>query len=496
MHETTLRSILICFTLGTAAAASLLPPEEELVELGKRINGSVKLPSSFGFSRAVRQWNARFDKLQPRAIIYALDEPAVQASVKLLLNYSACYTVRSAGHSFPGWAVQDGCVVLDVAGLNFIEYDSSSEQVHTGPGATFWDFTKALGIVNRTTTHGFGPTVAFGGYTQGGGVGLTHRKYGLAIDNLRSARVVLTNGTLVEANATSHPELFWALRGGGGGNWGVVTSYNFQTYDASQPILYVMISWRLSSALVNETAAVWQAYMAGNQDVDFGLYWRITGNPVLGELGTTVEIYGIYTGEPQVGRTVIENYITLFPTAPHSHEMTEMAIDKAYLSFMSPFKHIPHTGFFLQSRLLSEPMKEEAYHVLAKQLDKLHVLETFTLIWMDPLGGAVSKVAPNATAFPWRNAFANFAIFVFYLEPSAEQKARAWMADTWTRLEPSMGANKVYVNFCFANATDWQEAYYGENYPRLQRVKGLYDGNRRLEFPQGIELPSRADDAH
>merc|ERR1712166_1151571 len=274
-----------------------------------------------------------------------------------------------------------------------------------------------------------------------------------AIDNLLAATVVLPNGTTVEANHTSHTDLFWALRGGGGGNWGTVTQYTFQTYDA--------------------------------------------GDPVLGELGTTIQIYGIWTGKLDAGRTVMKDYIALFPTAPHSQEITPMAIDTAYKKFMGPFKSTPHTGFFLQSRLLQNPLESAAFPKLAEQLDKLHFLKTFALIWMDPFGGKVNQVNASSTAFPWRDAFANFAIFVFYLEEdglswgNTEEQARDWMAETWGGLEPHMGKSSVYINFCFDNATtgqnpNWQDAYYGDNLRRLQSIKARYDPNNKMSFPQSV----------
>jgi len=460
---------------------------DAMIELGASIDGHMLLPGDRRFGRSVKQWNKRFDTKEPSGVVYCASEQDVIDTLVLLDSFPACYTVRSAGHSFPGWSVRDNCTIIDVSGLDAIEYDQQTRVVTVGPGTNFWDFTEALGKVKRTTTHGFGPTVSFGGYTQGGGVGLTHRKYGLAIDNLLSARVILPNGTELLASAASHPDLFWALRGGGGGNWGVVTSYSFKTYDGSSPVMYVMLEWRFSKEIVDETGRIWQQYFVNNTDVDFGFYWRINGNPVLGEVGTKVQIYGIYTGAISTGETVVRHFTELFPTAPHSTEIKIVTIDAAYKRFMKPFKHTPHTGFFLQSRLLSKPMHDEAFSVLAHQLDKLHFLQTFTLIWMDPMGGRVAEVDGNSTAFPWRNAFANFAIFVFYLTDAVQESAASWMEDTWSKLDPSMGDNNVYVNFCFENVPDWQSAYYGENYARLQHVKAKYDPKQRMTFPQSIE---------
>lgn len=495
---------LVAFILCNATQPIELPSsrmitDQVLSALGSRMHagGYVLFSNASTFGRVTRQWNARFDSVRPRAAIYCMDHQEVEETILTLNHYDDCYTVRSAGHSFPGYATLQGCVLVDVSNLRSTRYDAETSRVIIGPGVTFWDFTTFLGSINRTTTHGFGPTVAFGGYTQGGGVGLTHRKYGLAIDNLLAATVVLPNGTTVEANHTSHSDLFWALRGGGGGNWGTVTQYTFQTYDASDPVLYVMFSWKFKKELVQETGNVWQQYFKDNHDPDFGLYWRITGNPVLGELGTTIQIYGIWTGELDAGHTVMNDYIALFPTAPHSHEITPMAIDTAYKKFMGPFKSTPHTGFFLQSRLLQNPLEPAAFPKLADQLDKLHFLKTFALIWMDPFGGKVNQVNASSTAFPWRDAFANFAIFVFYLQEdghgwgNTEEQARDWMAETWSGLEPHMGKSSVYINFCFDNATtgqnpNWQDAYYGDNLRRLQSVKARYDPINKMSFPQSV----------
>jgi len=460
-------------------------PDSVLNALNNQIDGDVVLPSNSNFQSSTKQWNARFDSKQPRAFIFCENENDVVQTVRTLRKYDTCTTIRSAGHSFPGWAVIDGCIVIDVSRMNKMAFSKETNTISIGPGTNFWDFTHYIADFNITTTHGFGPTVGFGGYTQGGGVGLTHRKFGLAVDNLVRAEIVLQSGEIINCTESNNGDLFWALRGGGGGSFGVVTGYEFKTYDASSQVLYVMLEWKFSKSIVRETAEIWQQYM-NNPSVsrDFGLYWRIDGNPITGELGTKVQIYGIWTGELDTGKSTIQSFVKLFPKSPKV-TTTPMMIDKAYEKFMGPYRHTPHTGFFLQSKLLQKPISGASYDILAKQLDKLHFLETFALIWLDPLGGKVAEVKPADTAFYWRNSFANFAIFVFYLTPQGEAPAKAWMDETFEKL--AIADESVYVNFNFANLSNWQHQYYGENYERLQHVKSIVDAGNYWRFPQSVE---------
>src|SRR2546421_7162697 len=214
-------------------------------ELASGLRGEVVPPSSSAYDQARLLFDTRFDAVMPRAIVFCESTADVQRTVRWAREHAVRIVPRSGGHSYGGYSTTTG-VIVDVSRLNGVTLDSSRHAV-VGAGARLIDVYAGLAQHGRTVPAGSCPTVGIAGLALGGGVGFASRKYGLTCDNLLEATVVLADGSAVMANVHTHPDLYWALRGGGGGNFGIVTRLVFRTHPVGQVATYA-IEWPWSDA--------------------------------------------------------------------------------------------------------------------------------------------------------------------------------------------------------------------------------------------------------
>jgi len=214
-------------------------------ELAAGLRGEVVLPGASAYEQAQVLYNMRFDAVKPRAVVFCEATDDVQRTVRWARTHAVRIVPRSGGHSYGGYSTTTG-VIVDVSRLNGVTLDSSRHAV-VGAGARLIDVYAGLAQHGRTVPAGSCPTVAIAGLALGGGVGFASRKYGLTCDNLVEATVVLADGSAVVANARAHADLYWALRGGGGGNFGIVARLVFRTHPIGQVATYA-IEWPWSDA--------------------------------------------------------------------------------------------------------------------------------------------------------------------------------------------------------------------------------------------------------
>src|SRR5437870_6633542 len=224
-------------------------------ELASGLRGEVVLPSSSAYDQARLLFDTRFDTVMPRAIVFCESTADVQRTVRWAREHAVRIVPRAGGHSYGGYSTTTG-VIVDVSRLNGITLDPDRRAI-VGAGARLIDVYQKLALHGRTVPAGSCPTVGIAGLALGGGVGFASRKYGLTCDNLLEATVVLADGSAVVANAHAHSDLYWALRGGGGGNFGIVTRLAFRTNPAPAVCTYSM-EWPWSDA--KDVVRAWQAF--------------------------------------------------------------------------------------------------------------------------------------------------------------------------------------------------------------------------------------------
>ncbi|RSN08258.1 FAD-binding dehydrogenase [Streptomyces sp. WAC 05977] len=414
---------------------------------------SLLLPGDSGYDSARRVFNPAFDGLRPAAIAKCAKPEDVQAAVSAAAR-RVPIAARSGGHSYAGYSVPDGGLMIDLGGMSSV--DVQGEQVVIGAGAKLKDVYATLGRAGRCLPAGSCPSVGIAGLTLGGGIGVLARKYGLTCDHLVSARVVTADGEIRTVSADSEPELFWALRGGGGGNFGVVTSFTFRTDPA--PSVVSVFSLRFPAGSANDVVAEWQRWLPEAPP-------ELWANVVLSGGSTVgVRISGCYVGDfaslarllDQVGGT-----------------RTVKQLD--YFGAMKYFSGSENRqSFVASSRILGEPVEPAKLTSVLKGRQGMDLL-------VDGLGGAVADIAPDATAFWHRTAIGSVQIY-----SQADVNNRSAATDSVAEVVSGLGLGGGYVNYIDPALPDWMTAYYGGNVTRLRQVAKTYDPDKVFGFAQAV----------
>lgn len=361
---------------------------------------------------------------------------------------------RGGGHCFAGRSSMTG-IVLDMSGLDGISVTDDGLAT-IGAGARLEQVYAALHAHGRTLPAGCGPTVGITGLTLGGGIGLLGRRYGLTCDRLVGARVVLADGSVVDCDHSCEPDLFWALRGAGGGQFGVVTSLRFDT--VPEPAT-TRIEARWPGIAVEELVAAWQVWAPDAPD-------ELTVN--LSLVPGAVRLFGAATLDEATTRELLR-------------EFTDQAIE---LRGGLPYHHLKRSfadarespATRIRSEFFSRTMSGRTLATLLTRLSEPGTTGrreiTFTV-----MGGAYNRVAEDATAFAHRGER-------FLLEHVGDP-ADPWVDRSWATAHAD-GSGRVYPNFPDPALHDWAAAYHAGNHTRLAAVKHAYDPHRFFDFPQAI----------
>ncbi len=415
---------------------------------------SLLLPGDSGYDNAKRVFNPAFDGLKPAAIANCAKPEDVQEAVSAAAR-RVPIAARSGGHSYAGYSVPDGGLMIDLGGMSSV--DVQGEQVVIGAGAKLKNVYATLGTAGRCLPAGSCPSVGIAGLTLGGGIGVLARKYGLTCDHLVSARVVTADGKLRTASAESEPELFWALRGGGGGNFGVVTSFTFRADPA--PSAVSVFSLRFPAGSADDVLAEWQRWLPEAPPELWANVVLSGGSPV------GARVSGCYVGDSASLGRLLDG----FPGASRSVKQLD------YLGAMKYFSGgESRQSFVASSRILGEPADPAKLTSVLKGRRGMDLL-------VDGLGGAVADVAPDATAFWHRKAIGSVQIY-----SQADTRNRSVATDSVAEVVTGLGLGGGYVNYIDPALPDWMTAYYGGNVTRLKQVAKTYDPDKVFGFAQAV----------
>jgi len=437
----------------------------DLAELRDSLDGELFSPDSPGYEAIRRAVNLAYQDARPRLVVRCRSASDVVAAIKYATVTGERLVPRGGGHCFAGRSSTDG-IVLDLSGLDGISM--ADDQIATiGAGARLGQVYAALHTYGRTLPAGCGPTVGITGLTLGGGIGLLGRKHGLTCDRLVGAQVVLADGSVVDCDNDHEPDLFWGLRGAGGGQFGVVTSLRFDT--VPEP-LTTRIEAQFSDPALDELVSAWQAWAPDALE-------ELTVNLTLvSEPGAPVQatLFGASTLEEGATRELLQELIhRVRPTT------IELLSGLPYHQLKSTFadpRGVPERVLRMRSEFFSRSL---APRTLASLLTKLGEPRTRARreLTFTATGGAYNRVAEDATAFAHRSGR-------FLLEHIAEA-ADPWVDESWATAHAD-GSGRVYPNFPDPALDDWAAAYHAGNYPRLAAVKNAYDPHRFFDFPQAI----------
>jgi FAD/FMN-containing dehydrogenase len=405
-------------------------------------------------------FNPVWDGQKPAAVAEVTSAADVQACIEAARGRVAL-AARSGGHSYAGYSSPAGGLQVDVRGLAEVEV-LPGDQVRIGSGAALGEVAKVLAASGRCLPTGTCPSVGVAGLTLGGGIGVLSRKYGLTCDHLVSAKVVTADGRLLTASAEQEPDLFWALRGGGGGNFGIVTEFVFDTVPAPEVTVF-SLSYPAGAAA--DALGAWQRWIA---DAPGELWSNVV---VRGGAQPSCKIGGCFVGSVG-GLAALVNQL---PPAERFIQPQTYAEATRYFAG-GP---IARESAVASSRVVGEPIGDptKAVALLAGQSDETYLI-------FDGLRGAVADVAPDATAFPHRKALANVQIYL-KTPPETAGQARANLATIRDGLGALVG-DTGYVNYIDPQMPQWAQAYYGGNLARLKDVAARYDPDHVFAFAQSV----------
>jgi len=451
-----------------------------LDRFSENFHGRIIQPEDSDYDQARTLYNAMIDK-HPRLIARCADIADVLAAVRFGREQQLDTAIRGGGHNGPGLALVDDGLVIDLSGMKGIRVDPQKNTVRVEPGCTWGDVDHATHAFGQATVSGIISSTGVGGLALGGGHGYLTRKYGLTIDNLLEADVVLAEGRLVRASEEEHPDLFWALRGGGG-NFGVVTSFVFRTHPVDT-IYGGPIIWPIDRA---EEILIWYRDFIRDAPADltgwFGFHRVPTGSPLPEELhghhGCVTT--WCYAGPLDKAEEVFE------PIRKVAPPVLDMAEPRPYPVLQSMFDEMFYPPG-LQWYWKADFVKEISDEAVAKHKEFGASLPTeLCTMHLYPIDGAVHEVDRKDTAFSFRDVNWSRVIVGVDADPANADRIRDWARQYWEALHPH-SAGGGYVNFMMEEGAERIQATYRDNYARLQQVKAEYDPENFFHVNQNIE---------
>jgi FAD/FMN-containing dehydrogenase len=459
--------------------------------LQRAIDGDVVLPGSADYESVRKPVMARFEHLRPAAVVQSATPADVAATLAVVRGLRLPTAIRSGGHSVAGRSSTDG-VVLDVTPMRSVAV--AGEVATVGAGVRLGDLYDALAEHGLTIPAGCGPSVGIAGLTLGGGLGILGRKHGLTCDHLLGAQVVLADGRIVDCDEHHDGALFWALRGAGGGHFGVVTSLVFRTVPAPATTVFHLV-WPPATAAA--VVQAWQAFAPDAPDeLDATLRLTAAGD---GERAPGVEVVGsVLDGEADAAELLGELVVRVGadPVEASRRHLPHRAA-KRYLEGLGSVEDRERLGperppqpghLYTKSEFFRRPLPGETVATLVEHLTQGLAPGQSREVDFLPWGGAYNRVPADATAFARRGErfLAQHLVQVSADAAPAERgAARDWLARSWTLVHP-WGSGGVYPNFPDPDLQDWAHAYHGTNYDRLRRVKAAYDPGGLFRFHQSL----------
>ncbi len=447
--------------------------------LTSSFRGPVIEPGDDRFPSAAPVYNAMIDRT-PRALACCVDTADVMGAVRAAASSGLPLAVRGGGHNGAGLGTVDGGIVLDLSLMRGIRVDPDRGRVRVQGGCTWADVDHATHAYGSAVPGGTISTTGVGGLTLGGGTGHLTRTYGLTIDNLISADVVLADGSRVVADERTNADLFWALRGGGG-NFGVVTSFEFQL----QPVATVYAGptlWPLAAAA---DVLTWyrEVILSAPEELN-GFFAFMTVPPVAPfpeelHLKKMCAVVWCYAGPADEAKSAFAPVRATHPTYVGLQPMPWPALQTAF----DPV-YPPGLQWYWRADFVTE-VPDQAIDLHVQHASTLPTMQSTMHLY--PMDGAVHRVAPDATAFSYREANWNMVVVGVDPEPANADRIRQWTVDYHDALHPySMGG--AYVNFLGAGeGQDRVKAAYRGNYERLARIKAHYDPENLFRINQNIE---------
>ncbi|GAC1345915.1 MAG: FAD-binding oxidoreductase [Ktedonobacteraceae bacterium] len=468
-------------------------------ELARSLQGTLIRPASPYYPTARQLFNRRFDHVYPAAIAYGVSPADVQTCLAFARRFDLPLTPRAGGHSYAGYSTTTG-LVLDVTRMSAVTVDVEAGTANVGAGARLIDVYAALAPHGLVLPAGTCPTVGIAGLTLGGGVGVLGRKLGLTCDNLLAAQIVVADSRVLTCDADHEPDLFWALRGGGGGNFGVVISFTFRVHPLASLSLFTL-NWPWSSAA--DVLDAWQTWAPQAPDELWSSCWlQATSDK---QSDPVVQVNGVYIGSVPLLNSVLQQLTNRIGAAPTNRYVSDaslletmlyeancngQSVSQCHLPSQDPNGQLGRSTFRSKSDYFTHTLPRQGIEALVNAITACQISPTLGEggIGVDAFGGAINRVAADATAFVHRNALFSIQYAATWnaSDPaSVVAENHTWLNAMWQAMRP-YASGAAYQNYIDSDLVNWQQAYYGANLPRLQHVKATYDSDNFFHFSQSI----------
>ena len=450
-----------------------------------RVAGGLISPGDAGYHEARRVWNDAIDR-RPELIVRCREIADATEALAYARHHGLPVAVRGGGHNVAGSAVCDGGLVIDFSEMRGVIVDPERRVAIVEPGALWGDFDAATQAHGLASPAGIVTHTGVAGLTLGGGFGWLSRRWGLTVDNLLSVQMVLADGSLVRAAEDENPDLFWAVRGGGG-NFGIVTQFEFQLHESGTEVLAGPLLFKAGQA--REVMAFYREFIGDAPD-ELSVYLNLRTAPNLDWV--PVELRGtdillvipFYSGDLDAGEELLEPLRSFGPPA------ADLVQRKPYVSHQGMFDAgVPHHwGYYWKSHYLP-PLTDAAVDVMVDRAWRKQSGASYTIVFH--LGGAIARRGEDETAASGRDALHAMNINAAWPEGGPFHADIAWCREYFEAMRPhSTGA--VYVNFLHNDEGEERiHAAYGDRYERLATIKGRYDPDNVFQSNQNIK-PAKA----
>jgi len=453
--------------------------EQTAIEgLSSSLRGKLILKGDANYNEARKVYNGMIDK-HPAMIAYCNDVTDVIKCVNFARENNILLAIRGGGHNGGGLGICDDGLVIDLSGIKYTRVDKKNRTVRVGGGCTWGDVDHATHEFGMAAASGIISTTGVGGLTLGGGIGHLTRKCGLSIDNLLEADIVLADGSFVTAGQDENPDLYWAIRGGGG-NFGVVTSFLFRLHPVSTVIAGPTL-WELDKAA--DVMRFYRDFITKAPDElnGFFAFLMVPPAPPFPEELHLKHVCGIvwcYSGPAEKADKIFEpvknfNKPLLHGVQPMPHPVLQSAFDGLF---------VPGLQWYWRADFVNE-LSDEAIekHIKFGKVPTMH-----STMHLYPIDGAAGRVGNSDTPWSYRKSKWAEVIVGVDPDPANNDKIISWTKNYWDALHP-YSAGGAYVNFMMDEGEDRVKASYGENYKRLSQIKKKYDPNNLFRVNQNIK---------
>lgn len=451
----------------------------EVARYGATLEGEVLLPGSDAYEAARAVWNGMIDR-RPALITRCATPEDVARSVQFARAHGLPIAVKGAGHNIAGSAVRDGALVIDLSSMRGVTVDPSERVATVEPGATLGDVDAATQTYGLAVPTGINSTTGIAGLTLGGGFGWLSRKHGMTVDDLLGVDLVTADGAHVRADATENPDLFWALRGGGG-NFGVVTSFRFRLHPVGPEVLAGLVVHPLEDAREVMRGVAELSTSAPDELSAWMVLRKAPPLPFLPEEwhGREVLVLAMmYAGEMEAGEAAAAAVRAL------GSPIADVVGPHPYVGWQQAFDPLLTEG--ARNYWKSHALPELSVEVIDRTVEAAGRLPSDECeIFLPHMGGAINRVPADSTAYPHREAEWVINIHGRWQDPEQDEECMGWTRDVFRSVAP-YSTGGVYVNFMSSDEAERVRAAYGTNFTRLAAVKRTWDPENVFQANQNI----------